>query len=204
MDTDRSIGEVVNVGNTEEITIEGLAQLVKERTHSASPIEFVPYDQAYEPGFEDMMRRVPCVDKLHALTGFRPQTLTQRNHRPRNRLLSPKRRSRRPARRHQHRRLSIHPRKGTAPPCPFSLFLLSSSPFIPPSRSRFQLQRIPNNQALSSSSPPLDKTFCRRTRLKLYANSARSVRAAPATLPREQFPTKSVFTVCLPKSRKKG
>jgi UDP-glucose 4-epimerase len=74
MDTDRSIGEVVNVGNTEEITIEGLARLVKERTRSNSPIEFVPYDQAYEPGFEDMMRRVPCVDKLHALTGFRPQT----------------------------------------------------------------------------------------------------------------------------------
>jgi UDP-glucose 4-epimerase len=74
MDTDRSIGEVVNVGNTEEITIEGLAKLVKERTRSNSRIEFVPYDQAYEPGFEDMMRRVPCVDKLHALTGFRPQT----------------------------------------------------------------------------------------------------------------------------------
>jgi UDP-glucose 4-epimerase len=74
MDTDRSIGEVVNVGNTEEVSIEGLAQLVKQRTGSTSPIEFVPYDQAYEPGFEDMMRRVPCVDKLHALTGFRPQT----------------------------------------------------------------------------------------------------------------------------------
>ena len=74
MDTDRSIGEVVNVGNTEEITIEALANLVKDRTRSNSPIEFVPYDQAYEPGFEDMIRRVPCVDKLHALTGFRPQT----------------------------------------------------------------------------------------------------------------------------------
>lgn len=74
MDTDRSIGEVVNVGNTEEISIEALAHLVKKRTHSSSPIEFVPYDQAYEPGFEDMMRRVPCVDKLHSLTGFRPET----------------------------------------------------------------------------------------------------------------------------------
>jgi UDP-glucose 4-epimerase len=74
MDTERSVGEVVNVGNIEEITIEGLAQLVKQRTSSSSPIEFVPYDQAYEPGFEDMMRRVPCVDKLYALTGFRPQT----------------------------------------------------------------------------------------------------------------------------------
>lgn len=73
MDTDRAVGEVVNVGNTEEITIEGLAQLVKQRTRSSSPIEYVPYEQAYEPGFEDMMRRVPSVDKLHSLTGFRPQ-----------------------------------------------------------------------------------------------------------------------------------
>src|SRR6202030_1186158 len=74
IDTPRSVGEVVNVGNTEEISIEALARLVKERTRSSSPIEFIPYDRAYEPGFEDMMRRVPCVDKLVALTGFRPQT----------------------------------------------------------------------------------------------------------------------------------
>jgi UDP-glucose 4-epimerase len=74
IDTPQSVGEVVNVGNTAEITIEALAQLVKTRTASSSAIEFVPYDKAYEPGFEDMMRRVPCVDKLHALTGFRPQT----------------------------------------------------------------------------------------------------------------------------------
>jgi UDP-glucose 4-epimerase len=74
MDTERSIGEVVNVGNTEEISIEGLAQRVKERTGSSSPIEYVPYDKAYEPGFEDMMRRVPSVEKLHRLTGFRPHT----------------------------------------------------------------------------------------------------------------------------------
>jgi len=74
IDTPRSIGEVVNVGNTEEISIEALARLVKERTRSASPIEFIPYDQAYEPGFEDMMRRVPSVEKLVSLTGFRPQT----------------------------------------------------------------------------------------------------------------------------------
>jgi UDP-glucose 4-epimerase len=74
IDTPRSVGEVVNVGNTEEISIEALAQLVKQRTASKSPIAYIPYDQAYEPGFEDMMRRVPCVDKLHSLTGFRPQT----------------------------------------------------------------------------------------------------------------------------------
>jgi UDP-glucose 4-epimerase len=73
MDTDRSVGEVINVGNTEEITIEGLAQRVKERTGSSSSIQYVPYDKAYEPGFEDMMRRVPSVEKLQALTGFRPR-----------------------------------------------------------------------------------------------------------------------------------
>jgi len=74
MDTPAAVGEVVNVGNTEEITIEALAQTVKTRTGSTSPIEYIPYDQAYEPGFEDMMRRVPCVEKLQTLTGFRPQT----------------------------------------------------------------------------------------------------------------------------------
>jgi UDP-glucose 4-epimerase len=74
MDCGRAVGEVINVGNTEEITIEGLANRVKERTGSSSPIEYVPYDQAYEPGFEDMMRRVPSVEKLHSLTGFRPRT----------------------------------------------------------------------------------------------------------------------------------
>jgi len=71
---ERAIGEVVNIGNTEEVTMENLAKMVKQRTGSSSPIHFVPYDKAYEPGFEDMMRRVPCIDKLHALTGFRPQT----------------------------------------------------------------------------------------------------------------------------------
>ena len=74
MDTERAVGEVTNVGSTEEITIEDLAQQVKERTKSTSAIEYVPYDQAYEPGFEDMMRRVPAVEKLFALTGFRPET----------------------------------------------------------------------------------------------------------------------------------
>jgi len=71
---ERAIGEVINIDNTEEVTIENLAKMVKQRTNSSSPIHFVPYDKAYELGFEDMMRRVPCVDKLHSLTGFRPQT----------------------------------------------------------------------------------------------------------------------------------
>ena len=72
--TDKSVGEVVNVGNNVEITIEALARMVKEKTGSSSPIQYIPYDQAYEPGFEDMFRRVPCLDKLERLTGFRPTT----------------------------------------------------------------------------------------------------------------------------------
>lgn len=72
--TDRSIGEVVNIGTNEEVTIDGLASVVKNRTQSSSPIVHVPYDQAYEPGFEDMLRRVPSLEKLKRLTDFRPAT----------------------------------------------------------------------------------------------------------------------------------
>jgi nucleoside-diphosphate-sugar epimerase len=72
--TDRAIGEVVNIGSDEEISIEGLACVVKQRTKSESPIAYIPYDQAYEPGFEDMPRRVPSLAKLQQLTGFRPTT----------------------------------------------------------------------------------------------------------------------------------
>src|SRR6202522_3078813 len=72
--TEKAIGEVVNIGNTHEITIEGLAHLVKQRTNSSSPITYVPYDQAYEPGFEDMPRRVPALGKLEKQTGFRPDS----------------------------------------------------------------------------------------------------------------------------------
>jgi UDP-glucose 4-epimerase len=74
MATDKAVGEVVNIGNTEEVTIEELAKRVKERTGSSSPITYIPYDQAYEPGFEDMLRRVPAIEKLYGLTGFRPKT----------------------------------------------------------------------------------------------------------------------------------
>jgi nucleoside-diphosphate-sugar epimerase len=71
---DRAVGEVVNVGSDEEVSIEGLAHVVKQRTKSESPITYIPYDQAYEPGFEDMLRRVPALEKLQKLTGFRPKT----------------------------------------------------------------------------------------------------------------------------------
>jgi UDP-glucose 4-epimerase len=69
-----AVGEVVNIGSTEEVSIEDLAHLVKQRTKSNSPITHIPYDQAYEPGFEDMPRRVPALEKLEQLTGFRPAT----------------------------------------------------------------------------------------------------------------------------------
>ena len=72
--TDRAVGEVVNVGSTEEISIEGLALVVKDRTRSNSVLQHIPYDQAYEPGFEDMPRRVPSLEKLERLTSFRPAT----------------------------------------------------------------------------------------------------------------------------------
>ena len=69
-----AIGQVVNIGNDEEISIQALAQLIKDRLRSSSKIRFLSYDEAYAPGFEDMQRRVPCVDKLLALTGYRPTT----------------------------------------------------------------------------------------------------------------------------------
>jgi UDP-glucose 4-epimerase len=69
---EKAIGEVVNIGSTQEVTIQELAHRVKQRTNSSSSITHVPYDQAYEPGFEDMPRRVPAVGKLEGLTGFRP------------------------------------------------------------------------------------------------------------------------------------
>jgi UDP-glucose 4-epimerase len=69
-----AIGEVCNVGGSEEIAIRDLASLVTETLESRSPIEFVPYAVAYAPGFEDMRRRKPSVEKLARLTGFRPAT----------------------------------------------------------------------------------------------------------------------------------
>jgi UDP-glucose 4-epimerase len=69
---DRSVGEVVNIGNDAEISIGDLALLVKQRTNSTSPVRLIPYEEAYEPGFEDMARRVPSLDKLVRLIDYRP------------------------------------------------------------------------------------------------------------------------------------
>ena len=81
----RPIGQVVNVGNSGEITMRQLAELVKAKTGSASPIVLVPYDQAYEAGFEDMPRRVPDLGKIAALIGYQPDRRPRRDPRPRDR-----------------------------------------------------------------------------------------------------------------------
>ena len=70
---DQACGNVYNIGSTEEITMLGLAERVKALTKSASPIVTIPYDQAYESGFEDMPRRVPDLAKIHALIGYEPR-----------------------------------------------------------------------------------------------------------------------------------
>jgi UDP-glucose 4-epimerase len=67
-----AVGQVFNIGNVTEISINALAVRVKELTGSNSPIVQIPYDQAYEAGFEDMPRRVPDISKISGLTGYAP------------------------------------------------------------------------------------------------------------------------------------
>lgn len=68
-----ALGQVFNIGSSEEVTIADLARQVIELTHSSSVIQFIPYDQAYAPGFEDMRRRVPNLEKIKNLIGFEPR-----------------------------------------------------------------------------------------------------------------------------------
>jgi UDP-glucose 4-epimerase len=72
IDEPRAIGQVFNIGNGAEITMNDLAAKVKAMTGSASEIVRIPYDQAYEAGFEDMPRRVPDITKISALIGYKP------------------------------------------------------------------------------------------------------------------------------------
>jgi len=72
VDHPAAIGQVFNVGNPEEVSILELAKLVKTLTGSDSEIRLVPYDQAYQLGFEDMHRRVPNIAKISKLVGFKP------------------------------------------------------------------------------------------------------------------------------------
>ncbi|MBA3248239.1 MAG: GDP-mannose 4,6-dehydratase [Pyrinomonadaceae bacterium] len=73
MDHPEAVGQVFNIGSNEEVSILELAERVKELTKSDSEIVLVPYDEAYEEGFEDMPRRIPDTTKINALVGFQPE-----------------------------------------------------------------------------------------------------------------------------------
>lgn len=75
MELPSATGEVFNVGSQEEISIEDLAKRIIEITASKSKIIYIPYDQAYEEGFEDMPRRVPDITKIANLIGFKPTVI---------------------------------------------------------------------------------------------------------------------------------
>jgi len=72
MDNEGAVGEVYNIGHEEEMTVMQLAERVKERTGSDSPITVIPYDEAYESGFEDMLRRQPDTTKIRKLLDWTP------------------------------------------------------------------------------------------------------------------------------------
>ncbi len=69
----KAIGEVINLGNIEEVSIQKLAERVRDLSGSKSTIKFIPYDEAYESGFEDMPRRVPDLSKAEAMIGYKPR-----------------------------------------------------------------------------------------------------------------------------------
>jgi UDP-glucose 4-epimerase len=73
MDCDAAVGEVYNIGSTEEVTILELAQRIKEKTGSDSEIVHMPFEMAYDSDFEDMPRRIPSTDKIRQLIGWEPR-----------------------------------------------------------------------------------------------------------------------------------
>ncbi|HOV61171.1 MAG TPA: GDP-mannose 4,6-dehydratase [Candidatus Hydrogenedentes bacterium] len=74
MDCPAALGQVFNVGSQERVTIEELAKRVIARTGSSSSIRYIPYTQAFGPGYEDMRHRAPCLDKIRTLIGYTPKT----------------------------------------------------------------------------------------------------------------------------------
>lgn len=73
MEHPEAAGEIFNIGNDEEVRIRNLAELVKKKTNSVSEVVLVPYDVAYEPGFEDVQRRCPSIKKIQKLIGYKPR-----------------------------------------------------------------------------------------------------------------------------------
>jgi len=69
----KAVGQVINIGNTQEVTISQLAERVRVLSGSTSSIKLVPYDEAYESGFEDMPRRVPDLSKAEHMIGYQPR-----------------------------------------------------------------------------------------------------------------------------------
>lgn len=74
MQNEAAVGEVVNIGGIEEVSIRELAEKIKARVGSHSAVKLIPYTEAFSESFEDMQRRVPATDKLERLTGFKPTT----------------------------------------------------------------------------------------------------------------------------------
>jgi len=71
--SDKTIGQVINIGNDKEISMNNLAKKIIELTNSASQVKYIPYAEAYGDGFEDMERRVPNIDLINSLTGWKPK-----------------------------------------------------------------------------------------------------------------------------------
>ena len=69
----KSIGQVINIGNMQEVTITQLAERIRDLSSSKSIIKYIPYDEAYESGFEDMPRRVPDLTRVRGLIGYEPK-----------------------------------------------------------------------------------------------------------------------------------
>lgn len=69
----KAVGEVFNIGNPEEITMENLANKIKKMTNSTSELKYIPYSEAYTEGFEDMMRRIPNISKIQKYVGYSPK-----------------------------------------------------------------------------------------------------------------------------------
>ncbi len=73
----RAYGQVFNIGNDKEITITGLAEMIREKVNPEVKIDYIPYDQAYEAGFEDMRRRIPDLTKIKEAIGYEPKVDTE-------------------------------------------------------------------------------------------------------------------------------
>jgi UDP-glucose 4-epimerase len=72
VDSEETCGQIFNIGSTEEISIQKLAELIISRLQSSSTVQLIPYDKAYGEGFEDMQRRVPSIERIHQTVGWQP------------------------------------------------------------------------------------------------------------------------------------